>query len=64
MVIKPFRHKQPQKTSSIALMIIGFTLIMVSAPFSIKLGSWAIASTTVGGILVVVGLIYFIDVVS
>lgn len=54
-------YKKRQQIFSIVLIIIGIFLMLVTAPFIVKLMSFQFLSTTVGFVLFIVGIIYLLD---
>ncbi|MCX6748712.1 MAG: hypothetical protein NT076_03835 [Candidatus Pacearchaeota archaeon] len=61
MVLFPFKRKKNQKLASIIAMIIG-VLLMISTPI-IKLGmGFTISGFVVGGIITLLGFVYFLDI--
>ncbi len=64
MVISPFKKQDVQKTFSILALIFGIIIVMVSIPFVVKIGGYVIAVSSVGGALVLIGLIYFVEAIS
>ncbi|MBU2640098.1 MAG: hypothetical protein KKG75_05350 [Nanoarchaeota archaeon] len=64
MVLAPFKKEKAQKKFGLTTLIVGLILIMITAPFYIKFGGYSFVSTSLGGALALIGLVYFIDAIS
>ncbi|MFH1053935.1 MAG: hypothetical protein V1740_05970 [Candidatus Woesearchaeota archaeon] len=65
MVIYPFRGRgaeKNQKIISIIMIIISLFILTSSTPFIFSNSNYAIPSSIIGGILLISGLLYFLDV--
>jgi len=54
--------KKRQKAFGFVMIIVSLFIVIISVPFNVTLGGWSIVSTGLGGILFIVGLLYFLEV--
>lgn len=54
--------RRKQKIFGITLILIGLVIALISAPFVVQFGSWTIASSILGGLFFIIGLLYFLEV--